>query len=71
MPNNDISKERVLTKDGRFNYNRSFSVESLPKVNGIPFIGDMNLPDIGVHVESVDRVKSLIADTWRPYGITL
>lgn len=67
----DITQARVLFKDGRFNYRRSFKVETLPKINGVPIIDDMDLPDIGIDLTSKEDVQKIIANTWAPLGVTL
>jgi hypothetical protein len=60
-----------LTKDGRFNYGRSFNVDTLPKLNGVPFTGNMDLPDVGIHLETLEGVKKMISDSWFKYGVAL
>ena len=66
-----IADQRVITKDGRFNYNRSFNVSTLPQINGVPVIGDMLPADIGINVESMSTIEKIIRGNWSQYGVIL
>ena len=67
----NVSAQRVITPDGRFNYNRSFDVRTLPKINGVPVLSDMSLETIGIYSIPHQRMMDSIAGTWRQYGICL
>lgn len=67
----NVSAQRVITPDGRFNYNRSFNIETLPKINGIPVLSDMSLETVGVTPMSKDRILDSIKGCWTKYGIHL
>lgn len=62
------SAMRVITPDGRFNYNRSFNIDTLPKINGVPVISDMDLETIGVKASTVDRVLDIVKGCWVRFG---
>ena len=60
---------RVITPSGRFNYNRSFDINTLPKINGIPVLADMDLETIGVHMMTSSQIENTISGIWNKYGI--
>lgn len=64
-----LSAMRVITPSGRFNYNRSFDINTLPKINGVPVLADMSLDTIGIECASFDTVKKIIKGCWHQYGI--
>lgn len=69
--NHDIRNERPISKDGRFNYNRSFDIHTLPKINGIPVLGDLSLDSVGIHIAPQPVIDEIIKGCWRQYGVFL
>lgn len=61
--------KRLISANGRLNYNRSFDVNTLPKINGVPVISDMGLDDVGVRFATPDEIEKIIQGCWSKYGV--
>lgn len=64
-----LSAMRVITPAGRFNYNRSFDIDTLPKINGVPVISNMDLETIGIEMSTIDEIEKIIKGCWHQYGV--
>lgn len=64
-----LSAMRVITPSGRFNYNRSFDINTLPKINGVPVISNMDLETIGICPAALSTIDNIIKGCWHQYGV--
>lgn len=67
----NVSAQRVITPSGRFNYDRTFDVNTLPKINGVPVLSDMNLETIGIQPMGNKKIEDTISGVWKKFGIHL
>lgn len=64
-----LSAMRVITPSGRFNYNRSFDINTLPRINGVPVLANMDLETIGINVAETKTIENIVKGAWHQYGV--
>mgnify|MGYP001026336507 FL=1 len=67
--NPNTSNLRVIDENGRLNYNRSFDISTLPRINGMPVLSDMTLEKIGITATLYDVLAKAIKGIWSQFGV--